>query len=196
MSHIEQKHSSSSDSESDDEDDKLIKQLAREVEQQLVLDQPVTKSISYAVIKTTDQTRTRIDGLFTTRAAANAHMIRLAVNLGMTDYPEHARINDKAATLTQGEFLKSVTASMPYDYKIVILDHLDITQPVYIIMSRINDLISNDIIKSLTNSLETWQGVIDKEKCYGTLRKWLDDGRWLKYCTLQINSPLPKLHYN
>lgn len=197
MSHIEQQ-SSSSDSEPDDEDDILIKQLAREVEQQLITSQPVTKSISYAVINTVD--RSIIEGLFTTRAAAYAHMIRLAVNREMTYYPEYERMNDKAAVLTQGGFLNSVSQSIPECFKIVILDHLDITQPVYVITTNTKKMIYYPgIIKSLTNSLEALQEVIDTAKndiLSNALKQWFNDGRWLKYCTLNINPELPKLKPN
>lgn len=194
MSNPEQNHTNS---DSDSEDNVIIKNIATTVELKLVANQLETKSISYAVVNRMD--RIIVEGLFTTRAAAHAHMIRLAINAAMADCIECARSNaennEPEDELTEENFRESVMCEIPENFKLYILDHLDITQPMYKITTRTNNMLHfSDITKSLTNSLETWQGVMDveKKKC-PTIRNWMDSGKWLEYCTLKINPPLPKL---
>lgn len=184
-----------------DADDILIRELATNVEQVLITIPKTSNPTCYAVHRNMSYNPCFV-ALFKTRNAAHSHIVRLAVNSAMVNYRELIESEsdankNNAPIFTQPGFLKFVNCSLKEDFKIELLDHLDIEQPVYIIQSQ--EIVNNsikDLTVRLTNSLEVWKATSDTSNIIAQKLRNSDNDKWIEDYILVTDPSLPAFEPN
>lgn len=164
----------------------IINNLATKIELELI-NPYIFKSTCYAVTDNNEY-KSILFGLFRTRNDANNHMVRLAINATMKYYSEYTKNNE--VNVTEEGFKDTLTWNL-VNFQIIMLDHIDINQPVYALKEYSDMTFTCGLIQFLTNSLEEWKTAVllDQETVESILE-------FKEECTIKIDPELSALITN
>jgi hypothetical protein len=147
-----------------------------------------TSSRCYLVVNTIK--RINIEALFTNNEAAEKYINRIAINFSVDLYCEQCK--DAQSQPSEAGFMTFVRQMISDNYKIIHVNHLDLSKKVYKVQSR-NYICYEEPTSFLKNSEEEWKTANTSRM--GTYA-YSENKDWLEHCTVKINPPLPELQCN